>query len=211
MGLVCSSANQRVQLDGLGGLVESRCDLEDDDCCKWCVPVVHSKLDCELTDLRRRWAGQSPGPTIHANIGDRLLINVHNALTTNSTTVHWHGLHHAGTNFMDGTQSITQCGIPPGQSFTYNFTLNQDAMTTWWHSHSGTQYADGMFGGLVLHSANETAAFAPNSTTPAYDGEELFLLGDVYNTFSPELYWRYMLPGTGMDGQPGDEPVPDGG
>lgn len=188
--------------------------------------------------------GQSPGPTIHANTGDRIIVRVTNGLacvrplasvrrcspsadpgppdlahagSENSTTLHWHGLYHRGTNFYDGAQSVTQCGIPPGATFTYDFTIQQGAMSTWWHSHSGVQYADGLFGALVLHSPNETAAFvqdAANGTaaqTPAYDGEQIFLLGDLYNTFAPELYWRYMLPGTGMDGQPGDEPVPDGG
>jgi len=32
-----------------------------------------------------------PGPTIEANQGDRLIVNVHNNLP-NTTTVHWHGV-----------------------------------------------------------------------------------------------------------------------
>lgn len=31
---------------------------------------------------------------------------------------------------MDGTTAITQCGIPPGESLTYNFTV-QNVGTYW--------------------------------------------------------------------------------
>ena len=33
--------------------------------------------------------------------------------------IHWHGLFQNGTNYMDGTTGITECGIPPGRSFVY--------------------------------------------------------------------------------------------
>lgn len=76
-----------------------------------------------------------PGPTIEANQGDRLIVHVQNNLP-NATAIHWHGLvsladffkchsdltldkFQNGTNFYDGTEGITQCGIPPGESLTY--------------------------------------------------------------------------------------------
>src|SRR5690348_8046929 len=59
--------------------------------------------------------GQFPSPMIRANRGDRLLINVTNALTY-PTSIHWHGLYQNGTNWMDGTAGITQCPIPPDRS-----------------------------------------------------------------------------------------------
>lgn len=36
--------------------------------------------------------GQWPIPQITANIGDRLIINVHNSLGNQSTSLHFHGL-----------------------------------------------------------------------------------------------------------------------
>ncbi|KAL7408823.1 multicopper oxidase-domain-containing protein [Mrakia frigida] len=158
--------------------------------------------------------GQSPGPLIEANLGDQLVVHVTNKLS-NATAIHWHGQYQNGTNFFDGTSAVTQCGIPPSQTLTYNFTV-QNVGTYWWHGHLETQYTDGLFGGLVLHSPNETASFQQGniSTTtndPAYAGEVLMLMGDLYNTLSTELLWRYNLDGTGMDGQPGDEPTPDAG
>ena len=51
--------------------------------------------------------GMSPGPVLEANLGDRLIINVFNNMT-NETTIHWHGQYLQNENFMDGSYSITQ-------------------------------------------------------------------------------------------------------
>lgn len=75
--------------------------------------------------------GQYPGPLIRLNRGDRLLVNVTNQMS-NATTVHWHGLFQNGTNWMDGTSGITQCPIPAGSSFLYNFTVENQFGTYWY-------------------------------------------------------------------------------
>ncbi|KAG8220174.1 multi-copper oxidase laccase-like protein [Butyriboletus roseoflavus] len=86
--------------------------------------------------------GQFPGPLIEVNSGDELIVNVFNNLP-NGTTIHWHGQLQNGTNYMDGTSGITQCPIPPGMNFTYNFTINPNQYGTyWWHAHASTQYTD---------------------------------------------------------------------
>ncbi len=131
---------------------------------------------------------------------------------------------------MDGTYSITQCGIPPGGLMTYNWsecsrsirieplsailkplfpsTAVQTVGTYWWHAHRSEQYTDGLFGALINHSPNETAL-----TTVPYpiENDVILLLNDMYNTEAMALQWRFTALGTGLDGQPGDEPVPDGG
>lgn len=33
---------------------------------------------------------------------------------------------------MDGTNAISQCGIPPGETMNYNFTLEDWVGTTWY-------------------------------------------------------------------------------
>lgn len=68
--------------------------------------------------------GQWPIPTIEADVGDRIVINVNNQLGNQSTSLHFHGLFMNGTNHMDGPAGVTQCEIPPGSSFTYNFTVS---------------------------------------------------------------------------------------
>ncbi|KAI0649905.1 multicopper oxidase-domain-containing protein [Trametes meyenii] len=150
--------------------------------------------------------GQYPGPTIEANAGDRLVVNVTNKMP-NSTAIHWHGLYQRGTNFYDGTAAITQCGIPPGESMVYNFTFDGFVGTTWWHAHAGTQYTDGITGALIVHAAQN--ASEPEAV-PAYDGDLVIQMADLYHGFSPALLNDYFTPG-GLAGTPGNEPVPDGG
>ncbi|GJE96110.1 multicopper oxidase [Phanerochaete sordida] len=147
--------------------------------------------------------GVYPGPTIEANQHDRIVVKVTNMLE-NRTTIHWHGLFQNGTNYYDGTGAITECGIPPGQSLTYNFTLGEFSGTTWWHAHS-TQYTDGITGALIVHPSEP----APPSI-PAWDEDLVIQVSDLYHIFSPVLLKRYLSP-WGVDGVPGDEPVPDSG
>ncbi|KAL8291388.1 hypothetical protein RQP46_002366 [Phenoliferia psychrophenolica] len=151
--------------------------------------------------------GQYPGPTIEVNVGDRVVVNVTN-LMPNSSAIHWHGLYQRGTPYFDGTNAITQCGIPSGSSLVYNFTLDGWSGTTWYHAHYGTQYTDGITGAFIVHS--------PNETVPAYDGEVLVQLSDLYHGFSTDLLRQYLstqgMTGEGLTGvTQGNEPVPDSG
>ncbi|KAL4959704.1 oxidoreductase tpcJ [Aspergillus stella-maris] len=107
--------------------------------------------------------GTSPGPLIEADWGDELVIHVTNALEHNGTAVHWHGIWQRGTNQYDGVPGITQCPIPPGQTFTYRFRATQYG-TSWYHSHFSLQLADGLYGPLVIHgpaSANYDVDLGP--------------------------------------------------
>ena len=67
---------------------------------------------------------------------------------------------------------------------------------------SMTQYTDGVVGALVVHAKNESV--------PSYDGDLVLQLSDLYHTFSTALLNLYFTPG-GLEGTPGNEPVPDGG
>lgn len=67
--------------------------------------------------------GQWPIPLITATVGDSLTLNVHNDLGTESTSLHFHGFFQNGTSHMDGAVGVTQCAIPPGESFTYHIKV----------------------------------------------------------------------------------------
>ena len=67
--------------------------------------------------------GQWPLPTIECSVGDALVVNVHNQLGNQSTSIHFHGMFQNGTSHMDGAVGVTQCPIPPGSSMKYNFTV----------------------------------------------------------------------------------------
>lgn len=66
----------------------------------------------DLSDCTRCW-------------GDELEITVFNNLTTNGTTMHWHGIRQLNSVANDGVNAITQCPIAPGETFTYRFTAMQ--------------------------------------------------------------------------------------
>ena len=76
--------------------------------------------------------GQWPLPYITATVGDRVSVNVLNLLGNQTTSVHFHGLYMNGSTEMDGSVGVSQCAIPIGGSFTYNFTVSIScARKTW--------------------------------------------------------------------------------
>ena len=99
--------------------------------------------------------GQIPGPTLIVPQNKLVKVNVINRLASESISIHWHGMHQRKTNWMDGVEHITQCGIPPGASFTYIFEAAQYG-THWYHSHSGAQRTDGLFGALIVLEEKNT-------------------------------------------------------
>ncbi|KAF5987570.1 putative multicopper oxidase [Fusarium bulbicola] len=137
-----------------------------------------------------------PGPLIEARSGDRLVIHVDNGLQDEGVSLHWHGLRMKDQNSMDGAVGFTQCPIAPGRSFTYNFTIGAEEQGTfWWHSHSDVQRADGLWGGLVVHSPDEL------DVTP---GDYLLMVGDWFHRNQTEVLGWYADASSR-----GNEPVPD--
>ena len=98
--------------------------------------------------------GAFPGPTIEANWGDTIQVTVHNKLEE-GTALHWHGFLQKNAPWEDGVPGVTQCPIPPGKSFTYQFQAELYG-TTWYHSHYSAQYAGGLFGPMVIYGPLET-------------------------------------------------------
>jgi len=68
--------------------------------------------------------GQWPCPPITANLGDTIKINLVNNLGNETTSIHFHGLYQFGANSQDGPAMVTQCPIPPGSSFVYEFKVS---------------------------------------------------------------------------------------
>ncbi|KAJ6791887.1 putative L-ascorbate oxidase [Iris pallida] len=89
--------------------------------------------------------GQSPGPTIIAEQGDTVVVEVQNGLLTENTAVHWHGIRQIGTPWSDGTEGISQCPITPGETFVYKFVVDR-AGTYIYHAHYGMQRSAGLYG-----------------------------------------------------------------
>ncbi|EMD66138.1 hypothetical protein COCSADRAFT_85313 [Bipolaris sorokiniana ND90Pr] len=140
--------------------------------------------------------GQWPIPAIVATKGDQVIVNVKNSLGNQSTSLHFHGLFMNGTTHMDGVVGGTQCGIPPGSSFTYNFTVNQPG-TYWYHSHERGQYPDGLRGPLIVHDPE-----SPHKDL--YDKEVVVTLSDWYHDSMHNLLASFI----NIANPSGAEPVP---
>jgi len=93
--------------------------------------------------------GSIPSPTLRWREGDTVTIRVTNRLAED-TSIHWHGI--ILPYQMDGVPGISFKGIPPGETFTYRFKVEQTG-TYWYHSHSGMQEQTGMYGAIIIEPA----------------------------------------------------------
>lgn len=174
-------------------------------------PPVTQHLDWRVTADSRRPDGVLkkvylinelfPGPTIEARSGDTLIVTVTNALPSETIALHWHGLH--VPNAVDGAAGVTQRPIDPGAQFVYNITIpSGQSGTFWYHAHTGTSRADGLYGGLVVHApATKSAVRGLMSRARGdmqrfgYKKEFLILIGDWYHRQAEDVLEWYMAPG----------------
>ncbi|KAG0151281.1 hypothetical protein CROQUDRAFT_720004 [Cronartium quercuum f. sp. fusiforme G11] len=121
---------------------------------------------------------QFPGPLIEANEGDTISVMVKNQLNVD-VSIHWHGMYQHGTPWMDGVTGVTQCAIPAGSSFLYEFTITGQFGTYWYHAHSQALNADGIAGPLIVHSPRD-----PLKRGVDYDRDMILFMSDWYHDLS---------------------------
>jgi CopA family copper-resistance protein len=90
--------------------------------------------------------GSLPAPTLVWREGDTITIHATNTMDVDAS-IHWHGIILPYT--MDGVPGFSYPGIRPGETFTYQFTVQQNG-TYWYHSHSGYQEQTGLYGAIVI-------------------------------------------------------------
>lgn len=116
------------------------------------------------------WAynGMVPGPTIRANVGDKVIVHFTNNLPE-ATSIHWHGVR--VPNDMDGTQNVRE-PVPAGGSFDYTFTV-PDAGNFWYHPHvrSDVQVHRGLYGAFIVED--------PTAVKISSSSDEIVILNDV--------------------------------
>jgi FtsP/CotA-like multicopper oxidase with cupredoxin domain/plastocyanin len=92
--------------------------------------------------------GMVPAPMIRIQVGDRIQLRVQNDLPI-ATDVHLHGLN--VENRFDGVAPITQDLIEPGESFTYEYVADEQAVAMYHpHAHGHMLLPDGMFGAIIV-------------------------------------------------------------
>jgi CopA family copper-resistance protein len=116
--------------------------------------------------------GTVPGPLIRLKEGETVRLRVTNGIRGSAggdrqTSIHWHGL--LVPFAMDGVPGISFPGINPGETFVYEFPVIQSG-TYWYHSHSGYQEQDGVYGPIIIE---------PKGAEPvAFDHEHVIVLAD---------------------------------
>jgi bilirubin oxidase len=119
--------------------------------------------------------GSSPGPTLEANEGDKVIVHFVNDLDE-PTTVHWHGIHLPADQ--DGSPFNP---VPAKSKRDYVFTIPRGSAGTYWyhphlHHRTGYQVAKGLYGAIIVRAPDDPLA----KSIP----ERLLVLSD--NRFAPD-------------------------
>ncbi|KAH8809524.1 Fet3 protein [Flagelloscypha sp. PMI_526] len=142
--------------------------------------------------------GTWPPPPLEVSTNDTLLVHTRNLLDK-PMTLHHHGMFFNNASWYDGAMGLSQCGIPPGEEFTYVIPANESGQvgTYWVHAHAKGGTTDGLRAPFILRPPTEVHA-------KLYDEEYTVILGDWYHEEQAP-----MLEGFISKSNPGGaEPVP---
>jgi len=134
---------------GLGGQVLPP-QIMPDGTKEWHLTTEIVDWEIEPGKTVKAWTynGAVPGPTLKAEVGDKVRIILKNELPE-STSIHFHGLE--TPNSMDGVPDITQTPVKPGTSFVYEFVAKGPAVGMY-HSHQNAvvQVPNGLAGAFII-------------------------------------------------------------
>ena len=114
--------------------------------------LTADELEWEVSpgEVKKAYAynGMVPGPTIQAELGERVRIVLTNKLAE-PTTIHFHGMTVPAD--MDGVPVFSQDAVLPGKSFTYEFVIRNSG-SNMYHSHFNAQkqVPMGLLGALIV-------------------------------------------------------------
>jgi FtsP/CotA-like multicopper oxidase with cupredoxin domain len=114
--------------------------------------LTMEKVDWEVSPGKvvqaSTYNGMVPGPLIEIGVGDKMELRVKNDLPM-ATDLHMHGLN--VDNSSDGVGPLTQDLIEPGDTFTYSYTADEQAVAMYHpHAHGYQLLPDGMFGVILV-------------------------------------------------------------
>lgn len=134
--------------------------------------------------------GNILGPTIILHKNQNVTINVNNQLS-DTTTIHWHGLHISPQN--DGGPHIY---IPPGETWSPQFTVLDWASTYWYHPHlhhfTNEHVSKGISGFIIVRDEYESSLNLPRRygiddfplviQTKSFDNNNQILFDNPFDT-----------------------------
>ena len=143
--------------------------------------------------------GTVPGPTIVANVGDKIVVHVTNKLDI-VHSFHTHMENYSLEN--DGSQLNTITGIgagamiPPGGTYTYEFTPTRPG-TFYYHCHSAdggkhiTEHMhQGLYGAIIIHDPDE----------PVHKNEQVLFMGEMGFDTTGDNVPPFIMNGLGLPG-----------
>lgn len=143
--------------------------------------------------------GSVPGPTLVANVGEKLVVHVTNKLDL-VHSFHTHMENYSLEN--DGSQLNTITGIgagamiQPGGTWTYEFSPTRPG-TFYYHCHSadgGLHITDhihqGLYGAIIIHDKDE----------PSHPNEQVLFMGEMGRETEGDAVPPYIMNGMGIPG-----------
>lgn len=127
---------------------------------------------------------QFPGPIVNVTTNYNVVVNVLNSLDE-PLLITWDGIQHRKNCWQDGVLG-TNCPIPPGWNWTYNFQVKDQIGSFFYFPPLSLQRAAGGFGGITV---NNRAVISVPFDTP--DGDIRLFIGDWYKKNHTDL--RKML------------------
>lgn len=119
--------------------------ITDDGTLEFDLALQSGLADFGHGPVTRTWGvnGAYLGPTVRAERGDTVRVNVRNELGEVST-LHWHGMHLPAA--MDGGPHQQ---IQPGSTWSPQWTIDQPAASLWYHPHMHGSTASHVYRGLA--------------------------------------------------------------
>ena len=148
--------------------------------------------------------GSYLGPILRMRKGQKIRVHFRNQLPEQSI-VHWHGM--MVPDLMDGHP---RTAIDPGQTYTYEYEVQNRAGTYWFHPHphglTGGQAYRGLAGLMIVSDEEEAAAALPS-------GAQDLPVVIQDRTFDVDNQLAYLNGGAmgGMGGMMGGMPMGGGG
>ncbi|KAK1604429.1 hypothetical protein QYE76_028102 [Lolium multiflorum] len=123
---------------------------------------------------------QFPGPVVNVTTNYNVAVNVLNSLDE-PLLITWDGIQQRKNCWQDGVLG-TNCPIPPGWNWTYNFQVKDQIGSFFYFPPLSMQRAAGGFGGITV---NNRAVISVPFDTP--DGDITLFIGDWYKKNHTDL------------------------